>query len=55
MIKAIRVLEVPLLLLLAAMNSTPRWCIALIVLSVIRLWINVITDDATYKRGGDAR
>ena len=47
--KTIRVLEVPLLLLLAAIHTTPGWCLAFTVLSVIRLWINVISDKAVYK------
>lgn len=49
MMKTIRVLEVPLLLLLAAIHTTPGWCLAFTVLSVIRLWINVISDKAVYK------
>jgi len=54
MIKAIRILEVPLLLLVIAIGcieegliSTP---IFLIAISVTRLIVNVITDAIIYKR-----
>tara|TARA_R110001632_G_scaffold187931_2_gene308381 strand:- start:521 stop:682 length:162 start_codon:yes stop_codon:yes gene_type:complete len=53
MIKAIRILEVPLLLLTIAFSCMQEDSIAtavfLIVISVTRLVVNVITDSSIYK------
>ena len=49
----IRVLEVPILLLVISFGSCVdggySMSIFLLVLSIIRLWVNVITDSITYK------
>jgi len=54
MIKAIRILEVPLLLLTIAFGCMQEDAITtavfLIVISIIRLIVNVITDSSIYKR-----
>ena len=53
MIKAIRILEVPLLLLLIAMGCIEEGLIGmpifLVAISVTRLVVNIITDDTIYK------
>ena len=53
MIKAIRILEVPLLLLILAMQTIEHsigWAIFLILISIFRLIANVITDEIIYKK-----
>ena len=54
MLKAIRILEVPLLLLVIALGCIEKGVIGvsifLITISILRLWVNVITDDTVYKR-----
>tara|TARA_R100001377_G_scaffold84408_1_gene67888 strand:+ start:857 stop:1030 length:174 start_codon:yes stop_codon:yes gene_type:complete len=53
MIKAIRILEVPLLLLVIAIGCIEEGLIGtpifLLAISVTRLIVNVITDDFIYK------
>ena len=53
MIKALRILEVPIYLLVIALfcieNGSIAMGIFLIVVSVGRLWTNHITDDIIYK------
>ena len=53
MIKAIRILEVPLLLLIMAIGCIQEGAIGVSIflgtISVLRLWVNVITDDTIYK------
>jgi hypothetical protein len=52
--KFIRILEVPLYLLVMAMfcveKDTPNIAIFLVIISIIRLVVNVITDETIYKR-----
>ena len=52
-IKAIRILEVPIYLLVIALfcieNESTAMGIFLIVISIGRLWINHITDSSVYK------
>jgi hypothetical protein len=52
--KMIRILEVPLLLLILAMFSFDYDGIGigvfLIVISVLRLWVNAVTDDTIHKK-----
>ena len=53
MIKTIRILEVPILLLIIAMQALEHsigWVIFLIIISVFRLVANVITDEFIYKK-----
>jgi len=54
MIKYIRILEVPLLLLIIALdsynNGLPIATTFLILISIVRLIVNVITDGFIYKR-----
>ena len=54
MIKAIRILEVPLYLLVIALgcleNDSTAMAIILIVISIARLVVNSITDSSIYKR-----
>jgi len=54
MIKAIRILEVPLYLLVIALfcieNESTAMGIFLILISIVRLWTNHITDDTIYKK-----
>jgi len=49
MAKVIRILEVPLLLLIIAMMSIENGLtgipIFLITISILRLWVNVVTDN----------
>jgi hypothetical protein len=49
MVKLIRVLEVPLLLLVIAIGCIEEGAIGvsifLITISILRLWVNVVTDD----------
>ena len=51
--KFIRILEVPLLLLASsfAVYSDGSFGVSLLLLalSIVRLWVNVITDSTTYK------
>jgi len=53
-IKAIRILEVPLYLLVISLgcieNGSTAMGIFLMVISAGRLWINHITDDSVYKK-----
>jgi hypothetical protein len=53
-IKAIRILEVPIYLLVIALfcieNNLISTGIFLIVISIARLWTNHITDDTIYKK-----
>ena len=53
MIKVIRILEVPLLLLIIMIGCIQEGSIGVSILlgtiSVLRLWVNVITDDTIYK------
>ena len=53
MIKAIRILEVPIYLLVIALfcieNESTAMGIFLIVISISRLFTNHITDDSIYK------
>ena len=53
MIKLIRILEVPLLLLIIAIGCIEEGAIGvsifLITISVLRLWVNVVTDDTIYR------
>ena len=52
--KAIRILEVPIYLLVIAMycieNNTIAMGTFLIIISIIRLVVNVITDDSVYRK-----
>jgi len=54
MIKAIRILEVPLLLLIMAVSDLQEistgWFVFLITISITRLIINVVTDDIIYRQ-----
>jgi hypothetical protein len=54
MIRLIRILEVPLLLLVIAFESIVQGStsmgIFLIIISIIRLWTNSITDNTIYKK-----
>jgi len=54
MIKIIRILEVPLLLMLMAIGCYEEGLvimpIILMIISVTRLIVNVITDDIIYKK-----
>ena len=54
MIKAIRILEIPLYLLVIALfcieNGSTAMGIFLILISIVRLWTNHITDDTIYKK-----
>lgn len=55
MIKSIRILEVPLLLLIIAMQSIGLQdpiglAIFLILISILRLIVNVMTDGFIYKK-----
>ena len=54
MIKAIRILEVPLYLLVIALfcieNESIAMGIFLVVISIVRLFTNHITDEFIYKR-----
>ena len=53
MIKTIRILEVPLLLLIVAMQTIEHstgWRIFLIIVSIFRLVANVVTDEFIYKK-----
>jgi hypothetical protein len=54
MVKVIRILEVPLLLLIIAIICIEEgymgYSIFLIIISILRLWVNVATDDIIYKR-----
>jgi len=54
MIKAIRILEVPIYLLVISLgcfeNGATEMGILLMVVSAGRLWTNHITDDFIYKR-----
>ena len=54
MIKALRILEVPIYLLVIALfcieNESTAMGIFLMAISVGRLWTNHITDDFIYKR-----
>ena len=54
MLKAIRILEVPILLLVIALGCIEKGAIGvsifLITISILRLWVNVITDDTIYKK-----
>jgi len=51
--KFIRILEVPILLLAISFGTYVEGshgiAIFLFLVSVIRLWVNVITDDITYR------
>ena len=51
--KMIRILEVPLYLLIIASYSVESgnyiMAIFLAIMSLVRLWLNHITDDITYK------
>jgi len=50
----LRILEVPLLLLVIAIGCIEKGTIGvsifLITISILRLWVNVITDDTIYKK-----
>ncbi len=52
--RAVRILEVPLLLLVLAFNSYTNdsmgWAIFILVISIVRLFINHVTDDIIYKK-----
>ena len=54
--KSIRILEVPLYLLVIAMfcyqNGSSSMAIFLTIISIIRLWVNHITDDIINKKNG---
>ena len=54
MSKAIRILEVPLLLLIMALGcmeeQATKTAVFLIAISITRLIVNVITDSTIYKR-----
>jgi len=51
--KAIRILEVPLLLLIMTVGCIQEGAIGVSIflgtLSILRLWVNVITDDTIYR------
>jgi hypothetical protein len=51
--KAIRILEVPLLLLVMMVGCIQEGAIGVSIffgtISVLRLWVNIITDDTIYK------
>ena len=53
MIKAIRILEVPLLLLIMAIGCIQEGAIGVSIflgtISVLRLWVNIVTDDTIYR------
>ena len=53
MIKMIRILEVPLLLLIIMIGCIQEGSIGVSIflgtISVLRLWLNVITDDTIYN------
>ena len=57
MIKAIRILEVPIYLLVISLfcieNGSTAMGIFLIIISTGRLFTNHITDDTIYKNKGD--
>ena len=57
MIKAIRILEVPIYLLVIALfcieNESTAMGIFIILISIGRLFTNHITDDTIYKNKGD--
>ena len=52
--KALRILEVPIYLLVIALfcieNESTAMGIFIIVISIARLWTNHITDDSVYKK-----
>jgi len=52
--RAVRILEVPLLLLLLAFNSytdgSMGWAVFILIISIVRLFINHVTDDVIYKK-----
>ena len=54
MIKAIRILEVPIYLLVIALGCFEEGATVvgtiLMIVSAGRLWVNHITDDSVYKR-----
>jgi hypothetical protein len=54
MVKLIRILEVPLLLLVIAfeciVQGSTSMGIFIIIISIARLWTNSITDDTIYKK-----
>jgi len=54
MIKAIRILEIPIYLLVIALfcieNESTAMGLFLILISIVRLWTNHITDDTIYKK-----
>ena len=56
MAKAIRILEVPIYLLVLAMGcyevGAPGTAIFLVLVSVARLFTNIITDNSIYKQKG---
>ncbi len=53
MVRAMRILEVPLLLLVVAMNSwingSVGWAVFITVISMIRLYVNHITYDVNSR------
>ena len=57
MIKIIRILEVPIYLLVIAVGCYESWSnkigTVLVILSILRLWINHITDENVYKSKGE--
>ena len=54
MVKTIRIIEVPIYLMAMAMgcwnNGSGALAIVLMVISIFRLWVNVVTDSSVYKR-----
>ena len=54
MIKALRILEVPIYLLVIALfcieNDSTAMGVFLILISIVRLFKNHLTDDSIYKR-----
>ena len=57
MIKIIRILEVPIYLLVIAVgcyeSGSDKIGTVLVILSILRLWINHITDENVYKSKGE--
>ncbi len=53
-VRAVRILEVPLLLLVLAFNSYANdsmgWAVFILVISIVRLFVNHITDEVIYKK-----
>ena len=57
MIKIIRILEVPIYLLVIAVgcyeSGSDKIGTVLVILSILRLWVNHLTDENVYKSKGE--